>query len=354
MQRSVLRPGYLTQTLQSATCRHWHVHSLSSLPARNHGSHRRPLRAWFPVQARKGLSELLSLSDKPASSAGTLLIPHKVSPRLAVPPEIGRPPYVDTGQAPWSDEPEIHDQEGVERMRASGRLAADVLAYAGTLVKAGVTTDEIDKAVHKMTIDNGAYPSPLTYGNFPKSVCTSVNECVCHGIPDARKLVEGDIVNIDVTVYLNGYHGDTSRMFTVGRVSDKARQLCAVTLEALEAAVALCGPGVPVRKIGEVVERIAQRHKYGIVKDFVGHGVGKVFHASPLVHHTRNMERGTMQVGQTFTIEPILTTGGTAWKMWKDDWTVVTKDASLAAQYEHTVLITEAGHDILTTWPERR
>ena len=204
-------------------------------------------------------------------------------------------------------------------------------------------------------------------------------------------------------------------MFTVGRVSDKARQLCAVTLEALEAAVALCGPGVPVRKIGEVppssllllcaacmstllcsswcwhtlpalsnrcsatatqlqscrllqaaaaskggccaaqvVERIAQRHKYGIVKDFVGHGVGKVFHASPLVHHTRNMERGTMQVGQTFTIEPILTTGGTAWKMWKDDWTVVTKDASLAAQYEHTVLITEGGHDILTTWPEKR
>ena len=218
-------------------------------------------------------------------------------------------------------------------------------------------------------------------------------------------------------MHAQGYHGDTSRMFTVGRVSDKARQLCAVTLEALEAAVALCGPGVPVRKIGEVppssllslcaachmhdrsavqltllaytailallmlsnstvtamrlavagscclkgsccaaqvVERIAQRHKYGIVKDFVGHGVGKVFHASPLVHHTRNMERGTMQVGQTFTIEPILTTGGTAWKMWKDDWTVVTKDASLAAQYEHTVLITEGGHDILTTWPERR
>ena len=218
-------------------------------------------------------------------------------------------------------------------------------------------------------------------------------------------------------VHAQGYHGDTSRMFTVGRVSDKARQLCAVTLEALEAAVALCGPGVPVRKIGEVppssllflcaecrmyeyiavqlmvlahtacavqqmlsnsnaiairpavtsscclkggccaaqvVERIAQRHKYGIVKDFVGHGVGKVFHASPLVHHTRNMERGTMQVGQTFTIEPILTTGGTAWKMWKDDWTVVTKDASLAAQYEHTILITEGGHDILTTWPDRR
>ncbi|BDA42409.1 Methionine aminopeptidase 1D, mitochondrial [Coccomyxa sp. Obi] len=306
------------------------------------------------AQARKGFAELLSIREKPSVNSTALLRPHKVSPRLAVPPHIPRPPYVDTGENPWFDDIQVHDAEGIQKMRAAGRLAADVLEHAGTLVKAGVTTDEIDKAVHKMIIENGAYPSPLTYGNFPKSVCTSVNECVCHGIPDARPLVEGDIINIDVTVYLNGHHGDTSRMFYVGKVSEKARKLCEVTQFAMESAIAECGPGVPIRNIGKVIHAIADKHKYGVVKEFVGHGVGRVFHSAPHVMHCRNIEPGVMQPGQTFTIEPMLTEGDTAWKMWKDQWTVVTKDGGWTAQFEHTILITPNGHEVLTTWPSKR
>lgn len=234
-------------------------------------------------------------------------------------------------------------------MRAAGRLAAQVLEHAGSLVRPGITTDEIDRAVHRMTIENNAYPSPLNYGRFPKSVCTSVNECVCHGIPDDRPLQDGDIVNIDVTVYLDGHHGDTSRMFYVGNVSPAARHLCEVTKEALDAAIRQCGPGVPYKVIGQTIHDIADKHKLGVVRDFVGHGVGRAFHSAPAIFHYRNNgEPGKMVVGQTFTIEPMIVQGSTRVKMWKDDWTAVTSDGSLAAQYEHTLLITPNGVEVLT------
>ncbi|KAJ0981485.1 hypothetical protein J5N97_009740 [Dioscorea zingiberensis] len=228
------------------------------------------------------------------------------------------------------------------------RLAAQVLEQAGTLVKAGTTTDEIDKAVHQMIIDNGAYPSPLGYGGFPKSVCTSVNECICHGIPDSRPLEDGDIINIDVTVYLNGYHGDTSATFLCGDVDDEAKKLVQVTRESLNKAISICGPGVKYSKIGKTIHDHADKFKFGVVRQFVGHGVGRVFHADPVILHCRNNEPGHMLLGQTFTIEPMLTMGSTNCVIWSDNWTAVTVDGSLSAQFEHTILITENGAEILT------
>ncbi|KAK5784837.1 methionine aminopeptidase 1D, chloroplastic/mitochondrial [Gossypium arboreum] len=277
------------------------------------------------------------------------LRPGKLSPRRPVPNHIKRPPYVKTRMAPGiASGPEVHDLKGIEHMRASGRLAAQVLNYAGTLVKPGITTDEIDEAVHQMIIDNGAYPSPLGYGGFPKSVCTSVNECICHGIPDSRPLEDGDIINIDVTVYLNGYHGDTSATFFCGDVSEKARNLVKVTKESLDKAISICAPGVEFKKIGKTIHDHADKFGYGVVRQFVGHGVGRVFHADPVVLHFRNNDGGRMVLNQTFTIEPMLTIGSINPVMWDDDWTVVTEDGSLSAQFEHTILITEDGAEILT------
>ncbi|CAN0883833.1 Methionine aminopeptidase 1D, chloroplastic/mitochondrial [Linum grandiflorum] len=277
------------------------------------------------------------------------LQPGKLSPRRPVPDHILKPTYVNSAQSPGiSSGPEVHHQKGIECMRASGRLAAQVLQYAGSLVKPGVKTDEIDDAVHQMIIENGAYPSPLGYGGFPKSVCTSVNECICHGIPDSRELEDGDIINIDVTVYLDGYHGDTSATYFCGNVGDNARNLVQVTKECLDKAIAICAPGVELKKIGKAIHDHADKHRYGVVRTFVGHGVGQVFHADPVVLHYRNREGGRMQLNQTFTIEPMLTMGSINPVMWDDDWTVVTEDGSLSAQFEHTILITEGGAEILT------
>ncbi|CAI9110156.1 OLC1v1010135C1 [Oldenlandia corymbosa var. corymbosa] len=277
------------------------------------------------------------------------LRPGKVSPRRPVPDHIQKPPYVKSRKAPGvSGGPEVHDEIGTEKMRASGRLAAMVLQHAGSLVKPGITTDEIDQEVHRMIIDNGAYPSPLGYGGFPKSVCTSVNECICHGIPDSRELEDGDIVNIDVTVYLNGYHGDTSATFFVGDVSEEARKLVQVTKDCLDRAIAMCAPGVEYNKIGKTIHNLADEHGYGVVEQFVGHGVGRVFHCDPVILHCRNNGRGRMILNQTFTIEPMLTIGSIKPIMWDDNWTVVTADGSLSAQFEHTILITENGAEILT------
>uniref|UniRef100_A0A2P2KX93 Methionine aminopeptidase n=1 Tax=Rhizophora mucronata TaxID=61149 RepID=A0A2P2KX93_RHIMU len=224
--------------------------------------------------------------DEVPKSQRKRLRPGKISPRRPVPNHIQRPPYVNSWQAPGiASEPEVHDEKGIECMRDSGRLAAQVLEYAGTLVKPGIKTDEIDQAVHQMIIDNGAYPSPLGYGGFPKSVCTSINECICHGIPDSRELEDGDIINIDVTVYLNGFHGDTSATFFCGDVDDKARNLVQVTKECLYKAISICAPGVEFKKIGKTIHDHADKYHYGIVQQFVGHGVGRVFHADPVILH---------------------------------------------------------------------
>ncbi|GFR50025.1 hypothetical protein Agub_g12175, partial [Astrephomene gubernaculifera] len=275
------------------------------------------------------------------------LKPGKVSPRLPVPPHIPRPPYADRGNLPpWSDKSQIHDEQGKQHMRASGQLAARVLRMAGELVRPGVTTDEIDRAVHEMIVGAGAYPSPLNYGKFPKSVCTSVNECVCHGIPDDRPLEPGDILNIDVTVYLGGYHGDTSGMFLVGEVEPAARELVEVTKHCLEEAIKVCGPGVPYNAIGKTIQTIADKHRYGVIRDYVGHGVGRAFHSHPTILHTKNNVPGVMQLGESFTIEPMLVQGGSKCDTWSDNWTVVTRDRGLAAQWEHTLLIGEGGAEV--------
>ncbi|GMH06417.1 hypothetical protein Nepgr_008257 [Nepenthes gracilis] len=298
------------------------------------------------------LSNLLfnkrNLDDLP-NSRRKRLRPGKVSPRRPVPAHIPRPPYVNSRKPPGiASGPEVHDESGIECMRASGRLAAQVLEYAGTLVKPGITTDEIDEAVHQMIIDNDAYPSPLSYGGFPKSVCTSVNECICHGIPDSRPLEDGDIINIDVTVYLNGYHGDTSATFFCGDVDDEAKKLVQVTKECLHKAISICGPGVEYNKIGRTIQNHADKYHYGVVREFVGHGVGRVFHADPVILHFRNNDSGHMMLNQTFTIEPMLTIGSSNPVIWDDNWTVVTEDGSLSAQFEHTILITPNGAEIMT------
>ncbi|KAI5436537.1 Methionine aminopeptidase 1B [Lathyrus oleraceus] len=265
----------------------------------------------------------------------------KVSPPLSVPDHIPRPPYVGSNILPEiASEYQIPDSQGIAKMRAACKLAARVLNFAGTLVRPSVTTNEIDKAVHQMIIDAGAYPSPLGYGGFPKSVCTSVNECMCHGIPDSRLLQNGDIINIDVTVYLNGYHGDTSKTFFCGEVSDALKHLVKVSEECLERGIGVCKNGAPFKKIGKIIS---------VVERFVGHGVGTVFHSEPLIFHHRNDEGGCMVEGQTFTIEPILTMGSTDCITWPDNWTAVTTDGSRAAQFEHTILITKTGAEILTT-----
>ncbi|KAH1074464.1 hypothetical protein J1N35_026792 [Gossypium stocksii] len=273
----------------------------------------------------------------------------KVSPHLPVPDHIPKPPYLSSNILPEiSSEHQIHDAEGIAQMRAACELAARVLDYAGTLVRPSVTTDQIDKAVHEMIIEAGAYPSPLGYGGFPKSVCTSVNECMCHGIPDSRQLQDGDIINIDVTVYLNGYHGDTSKTFLCGDVSGPLQRLVTVTEECMEKGIAVCKDGASFKKIGKRISEHAEKYGYGVVERFVGHGVGTVFHSEPIILHHRNESPGVMVEGQTFTIEPILTVGGIECNTWPDNWTTVTSDGSPAAQFEHTILITRTGAEILT------
>nr|DAD35279.1 TPA_asm: hypothetical protein HUJ06_005919 [Nelumbo nucifera] len=273
----------------------------------------------------------------------------KVSPRLPVPDHIPKPPYLNTTLLPeLSSEHQIHDAEGIPHMKAACELAARVLDYAGTLIRPSVTTDEIDKAVHKMIIDAGAYPSPLGYGGFPKSVCTSVNECMCHGIPDSRQLQDGDIINIDVTVFLNGYHGDTSKTFLCGNVDDATKRLVKVTEECLERAISVCKDGANFMNIGKTISEHAENFEYNVVEQFVGHGIGTIFHSEPIILHYRNEKPGCMVEGQTFTIEPILTAGSIEYKTWSDNWTTLTADGSPAAQFEHTILITRTGAEILT------
>mmetsp|Transcript_14020 Transcript_14020/g.48281 ORF Transcript_14020/g.48281 Transcript_14020/m.48281 type:complete len:350 (+) Transcript_14020:155-1204(+) len=313
-------------------------------------------------QAAKGFADLLAQKrgggkKKGAGMSGTAgkgvvrapLTKGVVSPKRHVPEEIVRPPYAASGiNPPFTDDLAVHDAAGVAKMRASCGLAARVLDMVAGIIEPGITTDYIDQKVHDMIVGAGAYPSPLNYGFFPKSVCTSLNECICHGIPDDTVLEDGDIINVDVTAYLDGYHGDTSRTFLVGNVSQQHVDLVSVTRESLELAIAVCGPGVPVNKIGHTIHAHADKHKLGVVREFVGHGVGQKFHCGPTVVHCRNRERGKMVENQTFTIEPMLTIGTTRGQMWRDEWTVTTADKKWTAQFEHTILITADGAEILT------
>jgi methionyl aminopeptidase len=282
------------------------------------------------------------------------LTPGKISPWREVPPSIPRPEYVGRKRAEAWDGPMTQDAETIEKMRVAGRIAAQATQLAGEQCKPGVTTDEIDRVVHEFLLDHQAYPSTLGYPGrnappFPKSCCTSLNEVICHGIPDSTVIEEGDIINVDVTAYRDGVHGDTDATFCVGEVSEEARLLVERTHEAMMRGVKAVAPGRPISVIGRVIESYAKRFGYGVVRDFGGHGIGYAFHSGLFIPHYDSPEATTTMVpGMTFTIEPMITLGGISYHTWPDRWTVVTKDRKWTAQFEHTVVVTETGYDILT------
>ena len=235
-------------------------------------------------------------------------------------------------------------------MRVAGRVAADAMAAAAAVIAPGVTTEEIDRVGHDYLMDHHAYPSTLGYKGFPKSLCTSVNEVICHGIPDSRPLEDGDIVNIDITAFLDGVHGDTDATYLVGDVDEESRLLVERTHEAMMRGIRAAVPGRQVNVIGRVIESYARRFGYGVVRDFTGHGIGSAFHSGLVIPHydSAPAHSTVIEAGMTFTVEPMLNLGSADWEMWDDGWTVVTRDRSRSAQFEHTILVTETGPQILT------
>ena len=279
--------------------------------------------------------------------------PGEQTPRKIIPKEIARPDYAADGKPkqrgplfPWQIE--VKSQKDIEGMRAAGRVAREVLDAAGRLVAPGVQTDAIDALVTEESIKRGAYPSPLNYHGFPKSCCTSVNEVICHGIPDSSVLRDGDIVNIDITCYYGGYHGDCSETFMVGEVDEAGKKLVRVTHDCWQAAIDYCKPGQPYNGIGKIIQDYIQPHGYTSVKEFCGHGIGTIFHTNPNILHYKNNEPGTMEVGHVFTIEPMICEGTSKHVMWGDDWTATTRDGGRSAQFEHTLLITPTGVEPFT------
>jgi methionyl aminopeptidase len=286
----------------------------------------------------------------PRDNVSGSLLPGVVSKALAVPSNIVRPEYVGKkAPAEWTGG-HIKNPEQVALIRAAGKLAAQAIELAGESIKVGMRTNELDVIVHEFLISNGAYPSTLGYRGFPKSCCTSVNEIICHGIPDDLEIQDGDIVNIDVTAYLEGFHGDSNRTFKVGNVSEEVSLLVDRTKESLDRAIAAVMPGRPINVIGRTIESYAKRFGYGVVRDFTGHGIGEAFHSGLVIPHydAAPLYSNTMEVGMVFTIEPMLTLGTHEWDMWPDGWTVATKDKSITAQFEHTLVVTESGAQILT------
>ena len=277
------------------------------------------------------------------------LVPGTVSPTLPVPPGIKRPEYVGRkGPKPYTGG-EVQDAETIERMRIAGRIAADALVVTGAAAKPGVTTDELDRIGHEYLLDHGAYPSTLGYKGYPKSMCTSVNEVICHGIPDSTVLQDGDIVNIDITAYIGGVHGDTNATFEVGTVDEESHLLVERTRESLERAIKAVRPGRQINVIGRVIESYAKRFGYGVVRDFTGHGISTWFHTGLVIpHYDDPYSTLVMQPGMTFTIEPMLTLGTIEYDMWPDKWTAVTKDRKRTAQFEHTMVVTNDGVEVLT------
>ncbi|KAG1175505.1 hypothetical protein G6F70_004054 [Rhizopus microsporus] len=270
--------------------------------------------------------------------------------RRQVPDHILLPPYAKLGtSSTWSSGIPVNTEIDISHMRKAGKLAKEILEMGSTLCKPGVTTDSIDKALHEAIIENNAYPSPLNYNGFPKSVCTSINNVIAHGIPDDRELRDGDIINVDVTVYLNGYHGDTSATFLVGKdVDEQGKALVECTRECLDMAIKACGPKVPYKEIGRIISDHAAKHGYSVSDELSGHGIGKEFHCYPLILHHVNEEEGLMTPGTIFTIEPMLCQGSASGIMWPDQWTISTIDGGRSAQFEHTILITEDGVEVLT------
>lgn len=273
-----------------------------------------------------------------------------VSPRLEVPPHINRPEYAESGK-PTAKRLSCKktDTDQIERMRFAGQAARQVLDTVLESVRVGITTDELDRIAHNKAIELDAYPSPLNYMGFPKSICTSANEVVVHGIPDSRALLNGDILNCDITVYTHGMHGDCSETVFVGDVDDDSRKLVQVTWECLEKSIAIVKPGTKFSAIGQIVEKHALANGYSVVREFTGHGIGQFFHMAPYVAHFFEKENETvMEEGMTFTIEPMINSGVPGCVIWPDKWTAVTADLKRSAQFEHTLLVTGDGAEILT------
>jgi methionyl aminopeptidase len=278
------------------------------------------------------------------------LIPGRISPKLDVPKSIVRPEYVGKPAPAKFTGTNVKTPEQIEKIRHSGKIAAQAIELVGSNAKPGITTDELDKIAHQFLIDNGAYPSTLGYRGYPKSICSSLNEVICHGIPDDTALEDGDILNIDITAYIDGFHGDSNQTFLVGEVKPEIALLVERTREALARGISVVAPGRSVNLIGRAIESYAKRFNYGVVRDFTGHGIGEAFHSGLIIPHydSAPMYSDEMRVGMVFTIEPMLTLGTHQWDMWPDGWTVVTKDRSITAQFEHTIVVTDTGADILT------
>lgn len=267
-----------------------------------------------------------------------------------VPAAITRPPYVGLKTPPAYTGDNTYTEDEVAKIRTAGRIASLALDAVGRAVAPGVTTAELDRIGHEAVVGAGAYPSTLGYRGYRASTCTSVNEVICHGIPDDTVLREGDIVNVDITAYLDGFHGDTNRTFRVGEVSEEVDLLVERTHEAMMRGIRAAKPGREVNVIGRVIETYAKRFGYGVVRDFTGHGVGEAFHSGLIIPHYDSAPRYSDVIvpGMVFTVEPMLTLGTHEWDMWEDDWTVTTKDKSITAQFEHTIVVREDGFELLT------
>jgi len=286
------------------------------------------------------------------------LRPAKVTPYRPVPEHIPRPDYADHPQGQSISEIQdkttnntikVYTDKELEGVRNACRIGREVLDAAGAAVAVGVTCDELDRIVHEATVARNAYPSPLNYYNFPKSVCTSVNEVICHGVPDLRPLEDGDIVNIDVSVFVGGYHADLNETFMVGKQSEESFKLVRCAFECLQVAVAECRPGTLYKDVGTAITKRALKDKCSVVRSYCGHGTGVLFHTQPNVpHYAKNKAKGTMQVGHIFTIEPMINLGSADDIIWPDNWTAPTADGKRSAQFEHTMVVTETGVELLT------
>jgi methionyl aminopeptidase len=279
----------------------------------------------------------------------TPLRPGRQTPMRPVPALIPRPEYVGKPAPTPSTDPWTQPPEVIEAMRVAGKIAAQALAEGGRAVAPGVTTDDVDRVVHEFLLDHGAYPSTLGYKGFPKSCCTSLNEVICHGIPDSTVIEDGDIVNIDVTAFLGGVHGDTNATFLAGDVSEEDRLLVERTHEAMMRGIRAVRVGRQLNVVGRVIEAYAKRFGYGVVRDFTGHGIGRSFHGGLVVlHYDEPAVDTVLELGMTFTIEPMITLGSIDYDLWPDGWTVTTKDKQRTAQFEHTLVVTADGAEILT------
>ncbi len=276
--------------------------------------------------------------------------PYPVSSERPVPAQIQRPDYIGRQGPERYDGSHVHTPETIEKMRTAGRIAARAMAAGAAAIAPGVTTDEIDQVVHDFIIEPAAYPSTLGYRGFPKSCCTSVNEVICHGIPDARPLEDGDLVKLDVTVFHDGVHGDNCATYACGEIDEESRLLAERTQEAMNRGIRAVRPGREINVIGRVIEAYAKRFGYGVIRDYTGHGVHSAFHSGLVIPHFDSLAYNTvMEAGMTFTIEPMLALGDYRSNVWADGWTVVTNDGSRVAQFEQTLVVTQDGAEVLTT-----